>query len=279
MAKLSIILNKAVVRPGELVEARVMLDTQDASVNALEGAVVVPRGLDFVSLRDGASFVSVWIDRPAYRAGEQGRGQIDFSGIVPGGYAGNIGAFWSGARPGEIFTIVLRGKAEGSQTIEVSLGQLLANDGAGTSIAVVPARASVSVMASTSSEAYFEKYSFDSDIAPPEPFEILIADMPGAEGVKAIVFDTYDTGSGLAFFMVREGKGEFNTASSPYALSGDQKEQVFVRAYDKAGNIREESIDFDPYPHVAGSASAAFWAILVILACVALFTLFRKRSS
>jgi hypothetical protein len=274
MARLSIILNKAEARAGELVEARVMLDTQGASVNALEGSVAIPKGLDFVSLRDGASFVSVWIDRPVFRSGE-----VSFSGIVPGGYAGDIGPYWSGMRPGEVFTVVLRAKAEGSRAISVSLDHLLANDGAGTSLAVVPASASVSVRASTSTEAYSEQYSLDYDVTPPEPFEVVVADMPGAEGVRAAIFDTYDTGSGLAFFMVREGGGEFVPAESPHALSGQHRESIVVRAYDKAGNIREESLSVDPYPHAGGSASAAFWAILVMLLCIALFAFFRKRSS
>jgi hypothetical protein len=274
MPKLSIILNKAEVRQGELVEARVMLDPQESSVNALEGSVAIPKGLDFVSLRDGASFVSVWIDRPAFR-----KGSVGFSGIVPGGYEGDIGAYWVGVRPGELFTVVLRGKSEGSQPVTATLSQILANDGLGTPLSAASASARVSVRAATGTEAYSEQYTLDFDVQPPEPFEILVADMPGSEGVKAAVFDTYDTGSGLAFFMIQEGDGEFRPAESPYALSSQYKERVTVRAYDKAGNIREESLSFDPYPHAATSATALFWAILVVLICAALFIFFRKRSS
>lgn len=113
----------ASTRAGELVEVRVLVDSDEA-FNAVQGRITFPTSrLSVVSITKQNSIVSLWVQEPVY---SNIAGTIDFSGGVPNpGYSGP---------QRRVITITFRAKAEGSAALAFADGSVLANDGQGTEL-------------------------------------------------------------------------------------------------------------------------------------------------
>lgn len=82
------------------------------------------------------------------------------------------------------------------------------------------------------------------DTTIPEPFELKTGKDPLVfEGKYFLSFAAQDKMSGIDYYEVKEGKGDWKKAVSPYLLE-DQSlaKKIIVRAYDKAGNYQESEI-------------------------------------
>jgi len=214
------------VKANQSFEVGVFINTDNESINALEGQIVFPVDLlEPKEIRDGNSIVNFWIERPKIESDK-----IHFSGITPGGYLG---------KKGLIFSVIFQSIQEGSGSIEIQDIKALLNDGKGTkaNTTISNLQLVISKQVPASQPAVVEKK--DTDI--PETFEPIVTSDPSIfDGKYFLVFATQDKISGIANYKVREGKwGWFNVAESPYLLihqSLDRK--IFVKAIDKNGNER-----------------------------------------
>ena len=78
------------------------------------------------------------------------------------------------------------------------------------------------------------------DTAQPEEFELQFVEI---EGKNYLVFTTIDQTSGVEYYEVKEGKGSFKKAVSPYLLEDqDLRGVIKVRAVDRAKNERISEI-------------------------------------
>lgn len=205
----------------------VFLNTDGESVNAAEGKVFFPpQILEIKEVRDGDSIINFWIERP-----KASNGEILFSGIVPGGYQD---------AKGFLFSVVFHAKADGAGAVEMRGARALLNDGQGTpaNLTTPPFQFSVSPATSTAPS----KIEAVEDNEPPEEFRPGIAQSPELfDGKYFLVFATQDKGSGIDRYEAREGEGPFVAAESPYVLRNQNlDEKIFVKAVDKAGNVRAE---------------------------------------
>ena len=94
-------------------------------------------------------------------------------------------------------------------------------------------------------EAFHFKIQIDTES--PLPFQISVNHSELAfEGEYFITFTAVDEVSGIDYYEVKEGKGDYVRAQSPYVLTNQKsgKRQVQVKALDKAGNFREETLSF-----------------------------------
>jgi len=74
------------------------------------------------------------------------------------------------------------------------------------------------------------------DTSLPEEFELEFTEI---EGKNYLVFITKDKTSGVEYYEVKEGKGSFAKAISPYLLKDQNlRSAIEVRAIDGAGNKR-----------------------------------------
>lgn len=212
----------------------ITFDTQGESINALEGDLhYAPDTLTLKEIRDGNSIINLWLERPA-----DTNGTIHFAGITPGGYAGDSG---------ELFTLVFEARKAGSAYFSLTDAQALLNDGAGTKTSI-RLHSSVIAVARTGSGIRVGSL-VDSDHAPPEVFVPTVGSDPAFfDGVRFVVFATQDKGSGIDHYEVAE-KNKFpafffdhldwREATSPYVLpEQDPYAYVYVKAFDKAGNVR-----------------------------------------
>ena len=230
----------------------VNLDAAGNSINSIGGTVLVPKDQFEVSqIETGNSFISLWVERPEFlpnnaasttkAGGDYNR--IDFSGGLPGGYSGSNGT---------IFTFVLKGKGVGSNEVSLSGLNAYLNDGKGTavtSIKLIPLDISITNDASLPRFSYTAKI----DTTPPDPFDISLSKNKNVADNKYFVsFFAVDKGTGVAKFEVEEDpwilswfgfKKIWNDSESPQVLNYQKWiSTVKVRAYDAAGNVREEKI-------------------------------------
>lgn len=102
----------------------VYVGSLDTSMNAASGTVTFPTDkLQVVSVSKSNSIVDFWAQEPSF---SNTSGTVKFEGVVlpPGFQGGN----------GRIITINFKGKASGVAEVKTVGGQVLANDGVGTSI-------------------------------------------------------------------------------------------------------------------------------------------------
>jgi hypothetical protein len=192
-------------------------------------------------------------------------GSISFSGITPGGYNGERGL---------LFTVTLRTKSEGSESLSLSELQAFLNDGKGTSARVSSAQAKIVVSTSAPVRTTAEKI----DTTPPEPFTIQIIQTPDAfDGKRVLIFATQDKGSGISHYKICEGLvGSCVVGENSYVLRQQSADRLItVIAFDNSGNARTERLFTS-----ASIIRYALYAIVAILVgVIAGFLLFRNRDA
>lgn len=115
------------------------------------------------------------------------------------------------------------------------------------------------------------------DVTPPAAFTPLFGKSTEAyQGRTFVSFATTDATSGIDRYEVSEGlTGAWEVVASPYVLSGrDNISQIRVRAYDKAGNVREVSVDL-PENRQTGN----WWGIGIAVALLIVVILVMKLRS
>lgn len=219
---------------GQSFEIGVFVNTEREVVNAVEGKIIFPEENIIVQeIRDGGTIMNLWLEKPHL----QNAGAITFSGIVPGGYAGGRGY---------LLSIIFKAEKEGPIVIKTEGEKILLNDGEGTAAPLNRAPLSLNVVREPTGGGFLPAY--DSD--PPESFTPAVSRNSNLfDNQYFLVFATQDKGSGINQYEVQETKGKkpkerkWVVSESPYLLK-DQKLQsyIFVKAVDKAGNVRIEML-------------------------------------
>ena len=212
------------------------LDTQGVNINTVAGSISYPADLlNIKEIRSGNSLVNFWVDAP-HASGTL----ISFSGIIPGGYNGT----------GLVVSIVFTAKQMGLGKVSMSDFHVLRNDGSGSEVSTSMNPFSFSVTTATSSVRTIITAVIDTEA--PETFVPEVAQNSTIfNGQFFVAFSTTDKGSGIAKYQVKESKyplfsflSVWHDGESPYVLI-DQNLQSYisVKAIDKAGNIRIETIN------------------------------------
>jgi hypothetical protein len=244
------------------------LTSRDVELNALEGIVSVPKNLTLVRVMEGGSIVNFWVHNPSDTA-NQSTDSITFSGVIPGGYAGENG---------KLFSIIF--KVQGVGTAKVSIEKTLAfvNDGAGskTPLSAIPLELTVYKVGS----GLMVDDGLGLDKTPPEVFLPEVGqDSHIYDGKKFVVFSATDKDSGIDRYEINEGSG-FVTAVSPYILTHQNGSvKIIVRAIDRAGNIREEVAgqNLSTNSLIMGYLRSIIWIILVVCIVLVLIAIVIKR--
>jgi len=247
------------VQAGELLEVTLMVDTEGEVINAIEGSTSFSPNLVLKQIRSGNSLMGLWIDSPR----EEGD-KVVFSGIIPGGYLGEIGPKWEGVHPGRIFSLLFEVKEGGEAWVQVSReSTVLLNDGKGSETYVAIEDAKIKVL--EGKEANVIDWE---DKENPEPFKPVIELFP--DGLYYLIFVTQDKGSGIAYYDVREGEGSFVTVESPYLLENQHLDvPITVRAVDKNGNKRLALLP--PQTQPAQHEKVETFPVLLVVGIIVIF--------
>lgn len=252
----------------------VFLDTEQDTVNALEGSVVIPTSMRIKDIRFEGSVVSLWVSRP--RTDE--RGMLVFAGLIPGGYQGTP----EKQGRGNVMTIVVAPAASGAASFSFGADtQVLLNDGEGSKASLTLIPRTVMVGANDGSAT---PGALPADVEPPLTFIPQVIDgEPYGIDAQVLIFDAQDKETGIAgyeiaFTAFRSKDYEsmaWHKATSPYALKREElSSYMHVRAVDMAGNYRVATLT--PY-HFSLVAFLSSWMWYFIAGLVVLFLIYRHR--
>ena len=231
-ATLRIAVDKSTVSIGEPIRVDITLDTQGESVNTIQSTILIPENIfRVVAINNGESIMSFWITPPV----ESPPGEINFAGVIPGGYTGTSGP---------LISLSLLPIASGNVTIGVATATVLANDGMGSALPVTLADEVISVNSSTHTGS-----STEVNYAPaiPEIFTPIVMSDPNLfNGKYSLVFSTVDKGSGIDHYEVLEVATNpflhvapsWQVATSPYLLEDQSlSSNIYVRAVNRTGGF------------------------------------------
>lgn len=216
---------------GQKIRIDVRIDSEGRNINAVEGVIQLPDSILFRSVKDANSVISFWVKEPA----SQGQ-NISFAGIIAGGWKGE---------DGHLFSLDAETTEPDDARVSFSNVHVFLHDGRGT-----PDRAETSILALQVDEdvELFSVPEDDEDREAPESFMPLLASDPSVfSGDSFLVFKTQDRDSGIDYYEVQEraeplkdlSKGKWEVVESPYRLRDQTlRSYVYIRAVDKAGNIR-----------------------------------------
>lgn len=226
--------------------AVIEIDTRQSEINALEATVRLPKGMNIEEIQTGNSMVLFWITEPALSDDKK---SISFAGLTPGGFRGKRAVFKVSGDFDE----------EDLSGITFTNVRALNNDGEGT-------RASVKLSASIAESL--------EDTAKPEPFGLFVGSSPDIFAGKTFVsFAAQDKISGIDYYeaaetyLLRPVEGDWTRTQSPYEVkNATLLKKVYIRATDKAGNIKVGTIWLPNRRYLAGFLAIIFLVLCVILA-------------
>lgn len=266
---------------GDVVAVRLMLDPEGESVNGIEGEVLLSRHLRLVRIEYGHSPIALWLIRPRL----QGEQKVEFAGILPGGYLGDLSATWKGYRAGELLVLYAEVLEAGKAEATLGTTLLTRNDGEGSAVAFSSKPLALQILSALSGRAP-EAALPEGDSVPPSPFDVkVIKDQAVFDGSYAVIFNAQDEESGVAYYEIAEARSLlahesellWKRTESP-ALLGDQflTSNIYVRAVDYAGNVRTERLapSFTP----VSDLFALFAALTGILLVLAVFRRMRRSQ-
>ena len=268
------------LEPGRLAEAELMLDAQNEAINAVEAELLFDADfLELVSVREGGSIVSLWLNKPAVSC-QDNLCRLSFSGVVPGGFQGVLKPYDHNYYPGQIFKIFFKVKSDSSGQLDWPTGRVLLNDGLGTEAQLSLTPLAINFGGTVQpNEALLIK-----DTAGPGPFVPAVSQEPSIfSGKYFLAFLATDKGEGLDHYEVAETRSKavpeknWNYAESPYLLVDQSLSRyIFVKAVDKAGNFRIAVVE-PAKPYRWYQDYLVYVIILIILAMVVLR--FRKNKA
>jgi hypothetical protein len=258
-ATLSLKSDFSALRVGDVFVVDLIIDTEKQTLNAAEVEVIFPNDIfEYVNSNEGDSVVSLWVEEPSY----QEPNLVTFSGITPGGFAGE---------ETELMSFTFRAKGIGQGNIEINQASALLHDGLGTSVELTKQNLHLAVV---EGDSEIVVRSVDDEI--PEHFSPeVIQDKDVYNGAHSLIFATEDKGSGLDHFMVKEGWfGTYEKADSPYLLKTQSLDKkIVIKAVDRQGNERVEILypqNWQPWSERRGVVLS-----ILILCVLSLFLLWR----
>ena len=237
---------------GSTFSVDVFVSVDGIAINAAQTTINFPADkLQVVGLSKASSIFSLWPEEPVFL---NATGKITLLGGVPS--PGFIGS------RGKVINILFKTKAVGEAKITFAGEKILANDPYGTDIfsssqggtytIVVPEKLPPAEKPEKppAEKPSVEKPKPEADNQPPHPFEIILNNEGDPTNPTPLLyFETEDDDSGINHYEVKIKEEVFKVnpgENFPWRtpiLTPDNY-QVFVKAFDKAGNSTESSIEF-----------------------------------
>lgn len=250
---------------GALFEVRV---TTTVPINAWQGRLILPSDLKLQDISYGGGIGDIWQTPPARSVSGADNG-IDFVGGATAGFTGDGLLFR--------FTAVPPVGSEQLIRFDPALTKLYGGDGKGTPVVTILQPLTVNsedLRLATSS-------ALQVDTTIPEPFSVtLVQDPKIFDGKAAILFYATDNGTGIDHYEIEEHTARgiigWHTAENPY-LVGPDTNTILVKAVDRAGNFRVESILVRP-SGFSGLGTALFVGLLLLIGLSVIYFMRRRRK-
>ena len=252
------------VHLGDTFIEEIRINTKDENINAVEVYLTFPTDiLDVLDFSLGNSILTVMAQGPTI---DQENGLISFIGGIPGGYSGRIPG-----DPGEsnlLVKIIFYASGEGEAEIKFKqTSRVLLNDGLGTEADLGTQSSYITILAEEPELPEDDwQEELMKDTIPPEAFQPQISRDPAIFGGQYFLsFSTTDKQTGIDYYQVKEGVGDWQRAASPYLLKDQKLKSVIkVKAVDKAGNERVEITGEKIKPAKKPSLPTILWIIIAL---------------
>ncbi len=225
--------SRGTISVGDTVVVTAKIDAQGATINTVQGNIVLTSGKNDVTTQEfslGNSILGLWPRTPSL---SNDATAVSFTGGVPGGF--NI----EGAT---LFKIIYKATKAGNVVITPQDMTIFANDGKGTELPVIVRNITLDVKQAQTGVAATDDWSsvVAQDTTPPEPFIVVLGQDPSIyNGQKFAFFSAIDNQSGISYYDVSENNGPIVKSGSTYVIQNqNEKINLVVTAYDKAGNKR-----------------------------------------
>ena len=246
-----------------------MIDAE-TPVNTFSVSMQLPNGLMPADSSDGNSIINLWIEKPHY---DELSRTLSFSGIIPGGFIG---------KGGRLLLLKLEPKKAGQFTLDYDKNktEIYQNTQQSERDTLTTVPTTLSIIAGKDNVN-----NVLPDTVQPNPFTpMLIHDPLIDHGKWLVAFDTEDKGVGLAGYEVSESPNKtsdytsltWQTAESPYELLDQNVHSyIYIRAIDKNGNVRVESLaPHSPLPWYERLESYILISIVILI----LFIIFYAKG-
>ncbi len=216
---------------GDMVPIDVLLDTEGASINVVDGSVMLESAKSDVEMRElsvASAGFSLWTRKPSWSKETQ---LITFVGGEPGGVSG------SGKL---LFRMFIIPQSKGQITVVPHI-TAFANDGKGTEIPVARSVMSFMVGEKTTTTTTDQwRNIVASDNTPPIIISAEIGQDPSLhEGQLFLVIRAEDAETGIDRIEIKEGDRDPIRSGSEYVLQDqDQSTKIIIAVFDKAGNVQ-----------------------------------------
>ncbi len=255
-------LNKKDAAIGEVFPLEVLLNADDKDLNAVNIKISVQNNnLKLKDWSDGGSIINYWAEKP--RVDEAGN--LEFQGVMLGGFS---------SQDGKVLTLYYEALKTGNVTINFeSSSAAYLNDGKGTEDGLSYTGAVINI----SSEIFSGTSNVSgSDVTIPETLEAQISRSKDVfDGKYFLVFAAEDNESGIDYVEIKEGDESWVRAESPYLLKNQKLDKdVLVKAVDKSGNSRTETLKLRQYQIIKNTI---YLAVLIVVV-LALWQVLRRRK-
>lgn len=239
-----------------------MRATDEPGINVLDVTFVVRGPARITAIQTGGSIFSLWPTQEISANGTRAH--------IVGGTPSSV--FGSSLR---VVDLMVQVTGAGTVTLDAQNATAYKGDGTGAEIAIVSHPLSFTAI---SGQPINEQSQYlANDTQPPEPFYIeLSRDASVFDGAYFLSFFTTDAQTGVARYEVVEGSRPAVDSNGTYVLH-DQAlaTDVAVRAYDGAGNVREETFTTKQSPKTQDTITAAvatftLWKWLIVIVSILL---------
>lgn len=235
----------------------------EVGINSLGATITIDGPATIKSVHTGNSIFSLWPELEI-----QNTRTLVFLGGSPASVGG------SSLR---VLTLELAIEGPGTIGVTASNAQAFFGDGVGTPISISGFRNSfIALVGSEPSERDASQEVRSQDTTPPESFAITIGrDSSVFNGKYFISFNTLDRETGVERYEVEEAPFASVVSNGTYVLKDQSMSSpIIVRAYDAAGNVREETLNngrawvWEPWLYAMAASLVLILALLGVRAWI-----------
>jgi hypothetical protein len=265
--------SRSTVSAGDTFIVSAMIDSENTSVNSVEGDIVLSSQNNNFSVNDFGLAKSIFTLWPRTPSLSKDGNIISFVGGVPGGVNLNKAI---------IFNIAVETSKEGDVNFSLKNMAVFANDGKGTRLPIKVENLTVKVLPRDESIAVNNDWSnlIVSDKKSPNSFPITIGKESSLfDGKRFAFFTAIDDQSGISYYEVSEDGQPAVRSGSIYVLQNQDAKHtpnLTVTAYDKAGN-KTVSVYKAPGFTIFGF-SLNFFIILILVIVIWIFFRRMRRN-
>jgi len=225
---------------GDAFSIDILADTDEELINSINMILDFQNDLvSFAGYKAEGTLVKLWVDPP-----HEKDGKIYFSGIIPGGVSGLYDASKQELGDIPLVRLLFVAKGQGMANFSFIQTELLKHDGLGTPLFHEQISNSVPIQNLIILDKDNGKTDNIFDKNPPKPFEItFVSSSVFSKTPSMIIFNAYDTESGIKYYKMKKGGGSWQDTKSPQSINRSIFPQnITIRAYDYYDNFTDSNI-------------------------------------